>query len=46
MKEVHLNEDYVREAIIDKTAFVESFPRLKQTFEKRNQLSIKTISLH
>ena len=34
MKEVRLNENYEREAIIDKTAFVESFPRLKQTFEK------------
>ena len=34
MNEVRLKEDYEREAIIDKIAFVESFPRLKQTFEK------------
>lgn len=34
MKEVRLNEDYEKEAIIDKIAFAESFPRLKRTFEK------------
>ena len=34
MKEVLLKEDYEHDAIINKITFVESFPRLKRTFEK------------
>lgn len=34
MKEVRLKKDYQKDAIIDKMAFVESFPRLERTFEK------------